>query len=187
MTLKHLFMAILLMISSWSGYYLYYEYAQNDLQISVDQQVPVFTGRNTSNNNYDENGIRNYQINAKALERFAQTGETNFTTPHLFVFKNGKIKEWEIISDVGALNKKHILYLSGNVIVKNLLPEAAFETMTTDSLTIELTTKDFMTEDVVNLVGPTFETTGVGMKGNFTVQQATLLENVQGIYEAFTN
>ena len=187
MTLKHLFMAILLMISSWSGYYLYYEYTQNDSQIITDQQVPVFTGRNTSNNNYDESGVRNYQINAKALERFAKTGETNFTTPHLFVFKDGETKEWEIISDVGVLNKKHELYLSGNVIVKNLLPEAAFETMTTDSLTIELTTKDFMTEDVVNLVGPTFETTGVGMKGNFTSQQTTLLKNVQGIYEAFTN
>ncbi|GLR75832.1 LPS export ABC transporter periplasmic protein LptC [Aliivibrio sifiae] len=187
MTLKHLFMTILLMISTWSGYYLYYEYTKNGQQIVPDQQVPVFTGRNTSNNNYDENGVRNYQINAKALERFAKTGETNFTTPHLFVYQDGKVKEWEIISDIGVLNKKHVLYLSGNVIVKNLLPEAAFETMTTDSLTIELSTKDFMTEDVVNLVGPTFETTGVGMKGNFTSQQATLLKNVQGIYEAFTN
>lgn len=187
MTLKHLFMTILLMISTWSGYYLYYEYTKNGQQIVPDQQVPVFTGRNTSNNNYDENGVRNYQINAKALERFAKTGETNFITPHLFVYQDGKVKEWEIISDIGVLNKKHVLYLSGNVIVKNLLPEAAFETMTTDSLTIELSTKDFMTEDVVNLVGPTFETTGVGMKGNFTSQQATLLKNVQGIYEAFTN
>ncbi|OCH25188.1 LPS export ABC transporter periplasmic protein LptC [Aliivibrio sp. 1S128] len=187
MTLKHFCMAILLVISSWSGYYLYYEYSQNEQQITPDQQVPVFTGKNVSNNNYAENGVRNYQINAKALARFSQTGETNFTTPHLFVFKDGEIKEWEIISDLGVLDKKHILYLNGNVIVKNLLPDAAFETMTTDSLTIDLSTKDFMTEDVVNLVGPTFETTGVGMKGNFSTQQATLLKNVQGIYEAFTN
>lgn len=187
MTLKHLFMTILLMISSWSGYYLYYEYAQNDQQIVPDQQVPVFTGSNVSNNNYNESGVRNYQINAKALARFAKTGETNFTTPHLFVFKDGELKEWEIISDTGVLNKQHELYLSGNVIVKNLLPEAAFDTMTTDSITIQLSTKDFTTEDVVNLVGPTFETTGVGMKGNFTTQQTTLLENVQGIYEAFTH
>ncbi|RYU69134.1 LPS export ABC transporter periplasmic protein LptC [Aliivibrio finisterrensis] len=186
MTLKHFFMAILLMVSSWSGYYLYYEYAQNNQQIAPDQQVPVFTGRDISNNNYDESGVRNYQIDAKALERFAKTGETNFTTPHLFVFKDGALKEWEIISDIGVLNKKHELNLSGNVIVKNLLPGAAFDTMTTDSITIELSTKDFSTEDVVNLVGPTFETTGVGMKGNFTSQQTTLLKNVQGIYEAFT-
>ncbi|MCE7567768.1 LPS export ABC transporter periplasmic protein LptC [Aliivibrio fischeri] len=186
MSLKHLFMAVLLMICSWSGYNLYYDYVKGEQQTTPDQQVPVFTGKGITNNNYDVSGIRNYQINAKALARFGKTGETNFTTPHLFVFKDGELKEWEIISDLGVLNKKHELYLSGNVIVKNLLPNAAFETMTTDSMKIELTTKDFMTEDVVNLIGPTFETTGVGMKGNFTSQEATLLENVQGIYEAFT-
>ncbi|MBB1313145.1 MULTISPECIES: LPS export ABC transporter periplasmic protein LptC [Aliivibrio] len=186
MTLRHLFMTLLLLIASWSGYYLYYEYAKSEQQVIPDLQTPVFTGKNVSNNNYDENGVRNYQINAKALARFAQTGNTDFTVPHLFVFKEGKVKEWEIISDVGVLNEDHTLYLTGNVIIKNLLPEAAFDTMTTDSMTIELTTKDFMTDDVVNLVGPTFETTGVGMKGNFTSQQTTLLENVQGIYEAFT-
>ena len=187
MTLKHLFTITLLMISSWSAYYLYDKYVQNEQQVTPNQQVPVFTGKMISNNNYDENGVRNYQINAKELARYAQSGETNFTTPHLFVFKDGEQKEWEIISDVGVLNKKHELYLTGNVTVRNLLPEAAFETMTTDSIKIELTTKDFTTEDVVSLVGTTFQTTGVGMKGNFANQQTTLLENVQGIYEAFTH
>ena len=81
---------------------------------------------------------------------------------------------------------RQALYACEFALVVKDNPEAAFDTMTTDSMTIELTTKDFMTDDVVNLVGPTFETTGVGMKGNFTNQQTTLLENVQGIYEAFT-
>lgn len=187
MTLKHLFITILLLISSWSAYYLYYESVKSDVQVNPDQKVPVFTGQDISNNNYNESGVRNYQINAKALARFAKTGETSFTAPHLFVFEHGETKEWEIRSDFGVLNNKHELYLTGNVTIKNLLPEAAFNTMKTDSINIKLTTKDFMTEDVVSLVGSTFETTGVGIKGNFAHQQATLLENVQGIYEAFTH
>ncbi len=186
MTLKRLSIGLLLLICGWSGHYLYTEYTKSNQQITPDQQVPVFTGLNISNNNYNENGVRNYQIDATSLERFAKTGKTHFIRPNLFVFKNGAIKEWEIISDTGVLDKNHTLYLTGNVIVKNLLPGASFNTMTTKSIIIKLSNKDFSTKDVVNLVGPTFKTTGVGMKGNFTSQQATLLKDVQGIYEAFT-
>lgn len=58
--------------------------------------------------------------------------------------------------------------------------------MATDKILIHLDNRDFWADNPVLLVGPTFETKGEAMKGNFAKNIATLYNNVQGRYETLT-
>jgi lipopolysaccharide export system protein LptC len=187
MSLSRLLFVLLLLVGSWSGYYLYDKNSQPEKQIAPDKELPIFTGGNLTNTSFNENGVRNYRVYSTHLEYFAQSGETHFYQPIFTVFREGETEEWRITSNQATLSNKNELLMEGDVVVHNLLPDATFTTMKTESLQLELITKDFMTEEDVFLVGPMFETMGHAMKGNFDSHNAELYNSVQGRYEAPKN
>lgn len=187
MSLSRLLFVLMLSVASWSGYYLYDKNSQPDKQVAPDKELPIFTGGNLTNTSFNESGIRNYRVYSTHLEYFAQSGDTEFTLPIFTVFREGDTEEWRITSNQATLNKNNELLMEGNVVVHNLLPNATFTTMKTESLQLELITKDFMTEEDVFLVGPMFETMGHAMRGNFDSHNAELYNSVQGRYEAAKN
>ncbi|USD64995.1 LPS export ABC transporter periplasmic protein LptC [Vibrio sp. SCSIO 43136] len=174
---------ILLFASCWSLYYLYgYDNTQT-MQVKPDTELPMFSGRNLVNTSYNQAGLRNFEIRSKYLDHYAKNGDTIFESLRLDVFREGQQVEWTISADRGVLDKEYKLHLTGKVTIKNLLPEAAFDTMNTESLVIQLENKDFYANQPVKLFGPQFTTTGNAMRGNFDRNDATLFEQVQGRYE----
>lgn len=186
MSLSRLLYTILILVAGYSAYYLFGVKDVEVIQISPNLELPALSGRNVDNASYNDYGVRSYRITSAYLDHYAVSGDTKFEYPVLYIYKDGELKEWEITADRGTLDKNHVLTLYDNVLAKNLLPDAGFDTMATDSLSIHLDNRDFWADNPVLLVGPTFENKGQAMKGNFGQNVATLLNHVQGRYETFT-
>ena len=186
MSIHRIFYAILVLIAASSAYYLFGSKDTDVLQTNPNVELPALSGKNVDNTNYNDSGVRSYHITSSRLDHFAVSGETKFEYPILYIYKEGETKEWEVTADRGILDKNHVLTLYDNVLAKNLLPEASFDTMSTDTLSIQLDNRDFWADSTVLLIGPTFENKGQAMKGNFGQNIATLFNNVQGRYETLT-
>ncbi|WP_064601825.1 LPS export ABC transporter periplasmic protein LptC [Photobacterium sp. J15] len=187
MTFRSLIYALLIFICAWTGYYLLDNYWQEDIQVEPDAEKPLFTGSDIVNTSYSESGLRSYQIDSDYLEHFSKSGDTDFTSPVLWVYRDGSETEWRISSNTARLDKDQVLQMNGNVRIYNLLPESAIKVIQTDSLRLDLINKDFDTPDQVLITGSAFQNEGTGMKGNIDRSVATLLKNVKGRYEAFQN
>ncbi|WP_194439453.1 LPS export ABC transporter periplasmic protein LptC [Vibrio fluminensis] len=186
MSLTRVGYLVLLIIIAASGYYLMRDQAKYDIQVEPDVELPVFTGQGLTNTSYSEQGLRSYVITSTRLDNYASNGETTFEQPVLKVYQQGSIQEWEITAEEGVLTKDQVLVLKTNVLGKNLLPDSGFDTLSTDTLSIQLDNRDFWADNQVTLVGPQFETVGQAMKGNFAENTATLYKHVQGRYETLT-
>ncbi|MBY3788455.1 LPS export ABC transporter periplasmic protein LptC [Photobacterium carnosum] len=187
MTFKKLFYVLLMIICAWLGYYLLEQYWQQDVQVKPNDEKPMFIGSKVSNTNFDLKGIRQYQIDAEHLEHFNVSGETTFTQPVLWIFRQGQDAEWRISANNAKLEQDKILHLQGNVRIFNLLPDSDIQVIKTDNLRLNLVNKDFSTNDHVTINGPVFQNQGDGMKGNMDRNVATLLKNVKGRYEPTKN
>lgn len=186
MSLSRIIYALLFLVASYSVYYLYSRHGQEAIQVTPDIELPTLSGKNIENITYNENGVRNYRVASKYLDHYAKSGNTVFEYPALSVYREGDVEEWRITADRGILDSEQVLTLHGNVLAKNLLPDAGFDTMATDKLLIHLKNRDFWADSQVLLVGPQFETKGRKMKGNFGDNTATLYDKVQGRYETLT-
>ncbi|CAM3019825.1 LPS export ABC transporter periplasmic protein LptC [Vibrio rarus] len=183
MTGSRIFQIVLVGVICLSGYYLLTNQEQQVIQVQPNKELPMFTGRFVTNTNYDLKGIRNYKITSEKLEHYAESGDTLFDNIVMYVYREGTIEEWQVVSDHAILDKNQHLTLKGNVIATNLQPDASFKTLTTDKMTIELDTKDFNSNDQVTLKGPQFVNIGQAMQGNLDKNEAELFNSVQGIYE----
>ncbi len=183
MTLPRIIYTVLLLIALYSAYYLYSVNNTGVKQVNPNVELPALSGQNVDNSNYDNSGVRSYRITSAYLDHYAKSGDTLFKSPVLYVYKEGNIQEWQVTADHGILDQDHVLTLYDNVLAKNLLPDAAFDTMATEKLLIQLENRDFWADNPVSLVGPAFETTGQAMKGNLKENIATLYNHVQGKYE----
>lgn len=170
----------------WSAYYYFDRQSQQAPQVSPDLEQPMFSGQSLTNTSYTDSGVRSYVITSQSLDHYAKSGDTVFELPVLKVYKAGLTQEWEITANTGVLDKNHILTLSADVMVKNLLPESGFDTLSTNNMSIQLDNRDFWADDQVIINGPQFETVGQAMKGNFADHDATLYKSVQGRYETLT-
>ncbi|WP_162047248.1 LPS export ABC transporter periplasmic protein LptC [Vibrio taketomensis] len=186
MSLARIGYSILIVVIAVSSYYLIRDQKSYDIQLEPNVELPMFSGSQLVNTSYNEQGVRSYVITSVRLDNYASNGETIFESPVLKVYQDGKIQEWEITSKRGVLTKDHVLVLETDVLGKNLLPDSGFDTLSTDTLSIQLDNRDFWADNQVTLVGPQFETVGAAMKGNFAENTATLYKHVQGRYETFT-
>ncbi|HAS64419.1 MAG TPA: LPS export ABC transporter periplasmic protein LptC [Vibrio sp.] len=186
MSLARIGYLVLIVIIAASGYYLMRDQTTYDIQVEPNVELPIFTGQGLTNTSYNERGLRSYVITSERLDNYASNGETVFNKPVLKVYQQGDIQEWEITAERGVLTKDHILVLENNVLGKNLLPDSGFDTLSTDTFSIQLDNRDFWAENQVTLVGPKFETVGQAMKGNLAENTATLYKHVQGRYETLT-
>ncbi|OAN16540.1 LPS export ABC transporter periplasmic protein LptC [Photobacterium jeanii] len=187
MTLHKLLYTFAFIVCVVTGFYLFDKYWQDDVQVTPDAEKPMFTGSVVTNTAYTEAGVRSYQVDSDYLEHFSSTGDTDFTKPVLWVFRDGSETEWRISSNDATLDQDQILYMKGNVRIFNLLPESTLKVIQTDTLRIDLISKDFDTSDHVTMTGDAFINEGDGMTGNMDRSVATLLKNVKGRYESIQN
>ncbi|MCD9464344.1 LPS export ABC transporter periplasmic protein LptC [Photobacterium phosphoreum] len=187
MTFKKLFYVLVVIICAWLSYYLLEQHWRQDVQVTPNDEKPMFIGNNVSNTSFDLKGTRQYQLDADHLEHFNVSGLTTFTKPVLWVFKQGQNAEWRISANSAKLEQDKILHLQGNVRIFNLLPDSDIQVIKTNNLRLNLVNKDFDTDDHVTINGPAFQNQGDGMKGNMSRNVATLLKNVKGRYEPTKN
>ncbi|MGR5069540.1 MULTISPECIES: LPS export ABC transporter periplasmic protein LptC [Vibrio] len=186
MSFTRLIYLLLLFVVAWCGYYLLTPKGHEGMQVAPDLELPMFSGTGLENITYGEDGVRSYIIRSTNLDHYAKSGDTIFNQPTLLVYREGNVIEWKVTATKAVLDEDQILTLYDEVLMKNLLPGASFDTMVTDKLVINLTNRDFKADQQVMLVGPQFETTGGAMQGNLKKHIATLTDEVQGRYETVT-
>ena len=186
MSFTRLIYLLLAFVIAWCGYYLLTPKQDNRAQIAPNLELPMFSGNELENITYGKDGVRSYVIHSAHLEHYAKSGDTKFEQPTLTIYRQGIAVEWVVSASKAILSKDKILTLHGHVLMQNQLPGSSFNTMSTDKLTIDLTTHDFKADQKVVLVGPQFNTTGGAMKGNLKTHIAALTNHVQGRYETIT-
>ncbi|MFA0078966.1 LPS export ABC transporter periplasmic protein LptC [Vibrio artabrorum] len=186
MSFTRIIYLILIFIACWSTYYLFDKQQTSTIQVPPNVELPSFSGKSLNNISYSQTGIRSYLVESTYLEHYSEVGDTHFQNPALSVYRDGQTIEWRITADRAIMDKNQVVTFYGNVVAKNLLPEASFDTMTTDKMVVELTSRDFYSETPVHMIGTFFETEGQAMKGNFGTNNATLFNSVQGRYETLT-
>jgi len=186
MSFTRLIYLLLIFVVAWCGYYLLTPKSNEVIQVASNKELPMFSGTGLENITYGEDGVRSYIIRSTNLEHYSKSGDTIFKSPILMVYREGSVIEWKVTATRAVLDEDRVLTLYDNVLMKNLLPDASFDTMATDKLVINLTNRDFKADQQVMLVGPQFETTGGAMQGNLKAHTATLTDEVQGRYEIVT-
>ncbi|MFD2178830.1 LPS export ABC transporter periplasmic protein LptC [Veronia pacifica] len=184
MTFQRFATLVLLIVASWLGYYLYgVHYAQQDEQIEPDAEKPLFAGENVKSTSYDTAGKRSYSIKSTSLEYYSKLGETHFNEPVLWTFKDGDDEEWRISANFAVLKDKNILEMKGRVRIFNLLPESSIKTISTETLTLDLTSQDFWSDSDIEITGEGFQTSAKRAKGNFGSYKMDLTGTVKSRYE----
>lgn len=184
MNLTKLAWLLLLMCSASCGYYIYTQIdGQKEQQVAIDETKPLFTAKDITTTSYNLDGVRSYTLNSAFLEHFTNTDETHFSQPLLHTFKQGITQEWRVTADKAVLKDKHILQMTGNVQIHNLLPTTQLKSIATDEVTLNLSNRDFWINSDVLILGVSFSTRGKRGQGNFDSQHMELMEQVKTVYE----
>ncbi len=187
MMIQRLFYAALIALCAWTGYTLLQNHWHKKNTETVNLEQPVFSGNQVDNVSFNTKGLRSYQIQAQHLEHFAESGNTNFVKPVLWVYQAGKQAQWRVTADSAVLTESHILTLNGTVHAYSLAPHSMFKDIQTENLTLNLVNKNFSTPDEVVITGVNFTNQGKGIQGNMDKGEATLLNQVKGQYEPIQN
>lgn len=184
MMLKPFGILALLSICVYSAYYLLTQYyLQTDVQVKPSIERPLFTGTHVKSTNYNDQGIRSYELNSVHLEHYQQLDETHFSEPVLWTYREGIEQKWRVSSDFAVLKSNRILNMTGHVKIFNLLPDAQIKIINTEKLTLDLVTQDFWSNTPTDISGIGFRTQGERVKGNFGSHQMELIEQVNSTYE----
>ncbi|OOF12481.1 LPS export ABC transporter periplasmic protein LptC [Salinivibrio sp. PR5] len=182
--MQRLSMLVLIVLCALTGYYLLSQHVwERAVQVEPDAEKPLFTGEQIKTVQYNADGIRSYTVDAEHLEHYANIDETHFNEPVLWTYHNGKDEEWRISANYAVLSDKHILTMTGKVRIFNLLPNAQIHSVATETVTLDLTTRDFWSDRPTTITGVGFQTEGQRVKGNFGNHQMELLNDVKGRYE----
>ncbi|MGL4827124.1 MAG: LPS export ABC transporter periplasmic protein LptC [Vibrionaceae bacterium] len=188
MLLKKLGYLALLGICGYSGYYLASTYQQpTPKQVAPDLEKPFFTAANVRAINYSQAGTRLHTLEAPFLEHYQARNETHFNEPLLHTFTQDQQKEWQVSSNFATLQGTNTLVMVGNVTMINLLPNAQIQTVTTDEITVDLNTRDFLSNSATKIIGHGFSSHANSAKGNFGSHNLQLTQQVQTIYDPKIN
>ncbi|WP_087016672.1 LPS export ABC transporter periplasmic protein LptC [Thaumasiovibrio subtropicus] len=175
---------VLLVIIIVSGSYLFSVYNEPDEQVEPDKELPIFTGNGIASTTFSEAGMPMYRIEAQTLNYYANTNETTFDDPVVWIYQNGLTVEWRISASRATLTKTHTLQMDGNVRIFNLLPESDVELIKSDDLLLTFTDSKFTSDSEIEVTGKGFQNRGIGIVGSFKDYNATLLNDVKGRYES---
>ncbi len=187
MTLQRLMTVLLLGICLAAGYYLYQKHWDDGQQIEPDAESALFSAEGVTSTSYDEKGNRSYRLQSSNIEYFQQQDETHLHQPVLHTYTDGITPEWELRANSAVLEKNHLLIMSGNVTIMNLLESVQIKQIATEQLTLDLLSRDFWSNVTTYISGVNFETQGDWIKGNFGSHQMELLQQVKSKYEPENN
>lgn len=182
MRFKYIWQLLLLISGSLAAIYLLLD---NNTELATSNTTtakPIIYSSNVINSSFTKDGKLNYRLAAEQIEFAIETNQTTFTAPILTVFHNGIKKEWLVTANKAILSKSRYIKLSGNVTLRNLNQSLLFNNITTETLDLDLESKDFSTLKPIVLSGENILSSGTGLKGNLKKKAVKILEKVKTKY-----
>lgn len=170
--------------------YLYWQVQvkQGQAQLTLNNiKQPDFEATQLRSSEYNEQGILSSRVTAEHMEHYQDDNLTLFTQPVYFLFSKDKLatNPWRIRADLGQFNdQQNHVTLQGKVQIKAIDQQEPLQSVNTDSLLMDLTTKTMTTDNMVYIEGKTFTSQGKGMFADKNSQTIRLNSQVTGIYEA---
>ncbi|GGP77907.1 LPS export ABC transporter periplasmic protein LptC [Shewanella ulleungensis] len=151
----------------------------------VGIERPDFVADDLRTTEYNEQGLIASKVTAKHMEHYASSDITHFTDPVYLIYpENGKA-QWQLSADKGQLNKQsNKVSLENNVIIDAIDIEEPLQSVTTQAVTLDLSTMIGSSQEMVYIKGKGFMIQGLGLHADLNSQKLSLLSEVEGTYES---
>ncbi|MGB6138143.1 MAG: LPS export ABC transporter periplasmic protein LptC [Shewanella sp.] len=150
----------------------------------VGVERPDFIADNLRTIEFNKEGLIASKVTAKHMEHYASSDITHFTEPVYLIYpENGKA-QWQLSADRGQLNKQtNKVILENNVIIDAIDIEEPLQSLSTQTVTLDLSTMIGSSEEMVYIEGKGFMIQGLGLHADLNAQKLSLLSKVEGTYE----
>ncbi|AOM42151.1 LPS export ABC transporter periplasmic protein LptC [Xenorhabdus hominickii] len=154
----------------------------------VDDGYPTYQTQEAITFVYDPEGKLVYKLVADDVKNYAETKLTWFSKPILTTFDPNNtagtpVATWTVGANKAKLTNDQMLYLYGDVQLHSLTEASQLQRITTENATVNLTTQDVASDDLVTLTGIGLKSVGMKMRGNLRNKTAELIEKVTTRYE----
>lgn len=166
--------------------WFYYLNQQQSPQLVQDLGLPEYLGKKMETTVYSPNGNIQYVASADEVKYYANSDQTIFEKPLVYIYQNENnqpVKSWLLQANQAVLNDKNYLFLTGNVKIQNLTPDAKLEKIETEQAEVNLTTQQITSDTMASIIGLNFVTSGSKLTGNLRSKTAILKEQVKTSYE----
>ncbi|MGX9462417.1 LPS export ABC transporter periplasmic protein LptC [Shewanella sp. A14] len=145
---------------------------------------PDFVADDLRTTEFNQQGFIASRVSAEHMEHYASSDITHFTKPIYLIYpENGKA-QWQLSADQGQLNKNTSkVILKNNVIIDAIDIEEPLQSLSTQAVTVDLTTMIGTSKEMVYIKGKGFIIQGLGLHADLNSQKLSLLSQVEGIYE----
>jgi lipopolysaccharide export system protein LptC len=143
--------------------------------------VPNYQAVNLNSKLYDKSGKLSHEVAAQKMEHYQELGFTVFDGPVYTLYLDDG-EPWQISANEGTLYNNNRIQLEKNVKIVSLRTQEFVREITTEYIEINLQDKTLNSDQLVNISGPDYRVTSLGLIGNLTTQQYELKEHVQTIF-----
>jgi lipopolysaccharide export system protein LptC len=145
---------------------------------------PDFIAENLRTTEFNQQGFVASRVSAEHMEHYASSDITHFSKPVYLIYpENGKA-QWQLSADRGQLNKNtNKIILENNVIIDAIDIEEPLQSLSTQVVTVDLTTMIGTSQEMVYIKGKGFIIQGLGLHADLNSQTLSLLSKVEGTYE----
>ena len=164
--------------------WLWYPYfTQVDIVADEQTQViarPDYTAIELKQTAYNDQGKVSHKVTAVKMELYQQLGFTFFEKP-IFTLYNEQ-QTWRINADEATLYDDRQLVLEGNVKALNLVDNAMIDTITADSINVDIKLLTMQSQQPVVITGPNLKIIGKGLEADLKTEVIKLINNTRTIY-----
>lgn len=143
---------------------------------------PDFVVHDVVTRQYDKQGRLTERLTSRYGEYFRAIEMANLQQPELTLYNESGVPEWRVKAKEGVWNANDSAVLRNEVHADGLLPDSFVKTLDTEYMELDLTNQDVRSNKQVLVVGPSFQTQGVGLRGNLNTRYFELLEQSHAIY-----
>jgi len=147
---------------------------------------PDFIADNLRTTEYNQQGFVASRVSAEHMEHYASSDITHFSKPVYLIYpENGKA-QWQLSADRGQLNKNTSkVILENNVVIDAIDIEEPLQSLSTQAVTVDLTTMIGTSQEMVYITGKGFMIQGLGLHADLNSQKLSLLSQIEGTYEPY--
>jgi lipopolysaccharide export system protein LptC len=146
---------------------------------------PDFIADDLRSAEFNQQGLLVSRVMAKHMEHFESTQETYFTEPVYLIYPGSGKAQWQLQANQGKLNKlTGKMLLENNVIIDAINIEEPVQSISTQSLALDINTMIMTSDDMLYVKGKDFIIQGLGLYADLNAEELTLLSQVEGTYEA---
>jgi lipopolysaccharide export system protein LptC len=159
---------------------------ETEKQVPISEQEeawqPNYQAKGMLSTLYDANGKISHQVYADKMEHYQLLGFTLFQQPKYTIFVENQREPWQVTALEGTLYEDNRIQLETDVIILSQDEQGIVQTINTEFLEINLSSKTLSSDQPVSITGSDYVINSNGLSANLETRQYELIDHVQTIY-----